>query len=129
MALDVYVREDILNVLRALHVSSEVPAALSIDLLQERDLPIEVDGAGPPQDRGTSRAHEMSGEQGAFLSREMLNEERVRYYQKGFHSALASVALAFGLVPVSSSSPGPSPRGTQRCELDLRSFVESMVRS
>ena len=54
-------------------------------------------------------------------------------YQKGFRTALASVALAFGLVPVSSTPVGraahvPS-RTSERYEVDLRSFVESMVRS
>lgn len=107
MALDVYVKEDILNVLRALHVSSEVPAALSIDLLRDRDLP----DYGEPATCATR------------------DQECILSYQKGFRSALASVALAFGLVPLSSPSPAPSSSTSQRYELDLRSVVESMVRS
>jgi hypothetical protein len=108
MALDVYGKEDILNVLRALHVSSEVPAALSVELLQDRDLP----------DRG---------EPAGCVTRD---QECILSYQKGFRSALASVALAFGLVPLSSTAPAPSSSSTsQRHELDLRSLVESMVRS
>jgi hypothetical protein len=108
MALDVYVKEDILNVLRALHVSSEVPAALSIEMLQERELPDRGEPAG-------CATHD---------------EEYILSYQKGFRSALASVALAFGLVPLSSPAPVPSsPSTSQRYELDLRSLVESMVRS
>jgi hypothetical protein len=122
MALDVYVKEDILNVLRALHVSSEVPTALSVDLLRGRELPVERKGAG------------LSAEREAFT------EELLSAYQKGFRTALGSVALAFGLVPVASSPPAspsrtaPSVRTesrstSERLELDLRSFIESMVRA
>jgi hypothetical protein len=119
MALDIYVREDILNVLRALHVSSEVPTALSVDLLRGRELPVE--------------------RKEASLERETFAEELLSAYQKGFRTALASVALAFGLVPV-VSSPSASPSCTdpsvrtesrstsERLELDLRSIIESMVR-
>lgn len=116
MALDLYAKEDILNVLRALQVSSEVPVALSVDLLQDRELVVQEPG------------HEMLAGQNA------LAQERMLSYQKGFRTALASVALAFGLVPVSSSAPTGGPhavpsRSTERYEVDLRSFVESMVRS
>jgi hypothetical protein len=108
MALDVYVKEDILNVLRALHVSSEVPAALSVELLQDRDLPDRGEPAG-------CATHD---------------QECILSYQRGFRSALASVALAFGLVPLSSPAPASSSSSaSQRHELDLRSLVESMVRS
>jgi hypothetical protein len=115
MALDVYVKEDILNVLRALHVTSEVPAALSVDLLQGLELPVEAQDA-------------------PLAYREALAEERLLAYQKGYRTALASVALAFGLVPVASAAPAASSctvssRSGECYEVDLRSFVESMVRS
>ena len=115
MALNVYVKEDILNVLRALHVSSEVPAALAVDLLQSHRSPAEVQGTDLPEPQAPA-------------------EEMLLAYQKGFRTALAAVALAFGLVPVASAAPtaplhtAPS-RTSERYELDLRSFVESMVRS
>ena len=116
MTLDLYAKEDILNVLRALHVSSEVPSALAVDLLQDRELAVE------------ESARE------ALAGQSALAQERMLSYQKGFRTALASVALAFGLVPVSSSAPATNAhtvpsRSTERYELDLRSFVESMVRS
>jgi hypothetical protein len=116
MALDLYAKEDILNVLHALHVSSEVPTALAVGLVQDRELAV-----------GERDCEALAGQSA-------LAQERMVFYQKGFRTALASVALAFGLVPVSSSSPAsgshtmPS-RSTDRYEVDLRSFVESMVRS
>ena len=114
MALDIYYKEDILNALRALHVASEVPAALSIALLQGRDLPVEVQGAA------------------LYHEREALAQDQLLAYQKGFRTALASVALAFGLVPVASATPAASFRtvsslSRESCEVDLRSFIESMV--
>ena len=116
MSLDLYGKEDILNVLRALHVSSEVPAALAIDLLHGRELVVG----------------EM--ERAALAEQGQLAQEQMLAYQKGFRAALASVALAFGLVPVASCPPAAGSRGvpsrsSERYELDLRSFVESMVRS
>ena len=116
MALDLYAKEDILNVLRALHVSSEVPSALAIDLLHGRELAV-----------GEMEREVLDG-QGRIAQGQMLA------YQKGFRAALGSVALAFGLVPVASSaaaagSHGVPSRSSERYEVDLRSFVESMVRS
>jgi hypothetical protein len=131
MALDVYVKEDILNVLRALHVSSEVPAALAIDLLQDCDLPVKARGSALLRSDGTS---DDGTSDGGSSGAEALAQDQVLAYQKGFRTALASVALAFGLVPVasamsSSSSRSVSSRSRDRQEVDLRSFVESMVRS
>jgi hypothetical protein len=114
--LDIYYKEDILNALRAVHVASEVPAALAVDLLQGRELPVDAQGAA------------------LLKEREMIVEEQLLAYQKGFRTALASVALAFGLVPVASVAPTASSRtvpslSRESCEVDLRSFIESMVRS
>ena len=125
MALDLYVKEDILNVLRALHVASEVPTALAVDLLHAPPSAIEVQGDRLPRDR------------------EQIAQDQLVAYQQGYRTALASVALAFGLVPVTTADPAASSpettsrqttsRGTPgsgpRYEVDLRSFVESMVRS
>jgi hypothetical protein len=116
VALDVYYKKDIANTLRALHVASEVPAALCVDLLQGRDLPVEA-------------------QRTALLDeRETLAQDQLLAYQKGFRTALASVALAFGLVPLASAAPAASSRSVsslsrESCEVDLRSFIESMVRS
>ena len=120
MTLDLYGKEDILNVLRALQVSSEVPTALAIDLLQDRELVV-----------GEKEREALAGQGRADQSRPTgrAAQEQMLSYQKGFRAALASVALAFGLVPVSTSSPAASLRTSERYELDLRSFVESMVRS
>ena len=125
MALDVYFKEDVLNVLRALHVSSEVPAALAVDLLQEIELAVGEGGcdALPGND---------------VCLQEARMRERMLFYQKGFRTALASVALAFGLVPVASapfvasvrkpsSVQGEPYAMSDRFELDLRSFIESMA--
>jgi hypothetical protein len=109
MALDVYVKEDILRVLRALHVSSEVPSALAKDVLHDSDVLVVVER------EGGSRNHEV------FAVHATLHEERVQSYQKGFRTALASVALAFGLVPV---SPATSPRH----EVDLGSCLDALAR-
>jgi hypothetical protein len=88
--------------------------------LQDRDLPVQVRGTG------LSEAEESLGS-------EVVAQDQVLAYQKGFRTALASVALAFGLVPVSSATSTPSSRSVSsrsrdRYEVDLRSFVESMVR-
>ena len=67
MALDVYFREDIKNILRATLVASEGSAALVGDLLQDPDL-----------DQAAAR-------------------KLMQVYKQGFASALGAVALAFGL--------------------------------
>ena len=69
MTLDLYAKEDILNVLRALHVSSEVPSALAVDLLQDRELAVE------------ESARE------ALAGQSALAQERMLSYQKGFRTA------------------------------------------
>lgn len=71
MALDVYVKEDILRVLHALHMSS---GAASVEQLRAL--------SGLPQ-------HEIAPDQAL-----------VQCYQRGYTTALASVALAFGLASV-----------------------------
>jgi hypothetical protein len=70
MALDVYFREDILNVLRATYIAGEGPAALVAEVLGDRDL------AEVPADK------------------------LLQIYRRGFHTALGAVGLAFGLAPL-----------------------------
>lgn len=67
MALDVYFRDDIKNILRATLVASEGSAALVGDLLQDPDLD------------------------------QVMAHKLMQVYKQGFASALGAVALAFGL--------------------------------
>ena len=76
MAMDVYFRQDILNVLRATYVACEGPASLALEMLQDQEL------------------------QGVPL------EKLLSVYQHGFQTALASVALAFGLVALGQEQGG-----------------------
>jgi hypothetical protein len=67
MALDVYFKEDILNVLRATYVASEGPATLVAEVLQDpalRDVPLD---------------------------------KLLRIYRRGFLTAIGAVGIAFGL--------------------------------
>ena len=87
MALDVYFRDDIKNILRATLVASEGSAALVGDLLQDPDL-----------DQAMAR-------------------KLMQVYKQGFASALGAVALAFGLdvppfwteVEAPAQTPSSSP--------------------
>jgi hypothetical protein len=67
MALDVYFREDILNVLRAAYVAGEGPTSLAAQLTHDPDL------GGVPADK------------------------LLQAYRCGFITALGAVGLAFGL--------------------------------
>jgi len=115
MALDVYFRDDIKNILRATLVASEGSAALVGDLLQDPDL-----------DQAMAR-------------------KLMQVYKQGFASALGAVALAFGLDvppfwteveppaqipatrqlsrPVSRSAQPARPPGQTLDEFDLADFL------
>jgi len=69
LALDVYFRDDILNVLRATYAAADGPAALLTELARDPDL------------------------------RHMPVDRLVEVYRQGFCTALGAVALAFGLDP------------------------------
>ena len=75
MTLTAYFARDIANVLRATSFASEGGAGLALDLLEDPELRAALDAAGIPQ------------------------EKLVHIYRQGFHTALVSVGLAFGLVP------------------------------
>jgi hypothetical protein len=75
VALDVYFKQDILNVLRATYVANEGPASLVVELLKDRDLCAALDAADVPL------------------------EKLLQIYRQGFCTALAAVGLAFGVVP------------------------------
>ena len=75
MALDVYFKQDILNILRATYVAHEGPASLMVDLLQDRELCAALDAADVPL------------------------EKLLQIYRQGFCTALSAVGLAFGVVP------------------------------
>jgi hypothetical protein len=78
LALDVYFREDILNVLRATYAAADGPAALLSELIRDPEL------------------------------RHVPLDRLVQVYRQGFCTALGAVGLAFGLDPSErhSSSPG-----------------------
>ena len=67
MALDVYFKEDVLNVLRATYVAGEGPATLVAEMLQDPEL------QNVPLDK------------------------LLGVYRRGFVTALGAVGLAFGL--------------------------------
>lgn len=67
MAVDVYFRKDILNVLRATYVASEGPATLVAELLEDPEL------------------------------RNVSLDKLLQIYQRGFNTALGAIGLAFGL--------------------------------
>jgi hypothetical protein len=69
LALDVYFRDDILNVLRATYAAADGPAALLSELVRDPEL------------------------------RHMPIDRLVEVYRQGFCTALGAVALAFGLDP------------------------------
>jgi len=69
LALDVYFRDDILNVLRATYAAADGPAALLSELVRDPEL------------------------------RQMPLDRLVEVYRQGFCTALGAVALAFGLDP------------------------------
>jgi hypothetical protein len=81
--------KDILNVLRATYVASEGSAALALDVLCDRTLQATVDAAGVP------------------IGGQALDKELLQMYRRGFCTALSSVALAFGLAPVTQEPRGP----------------------
>ena len=86
MALDVYFKEDILNALRAMYVAGEGPATLAVELLQDGDL------------RGVPL------------------EKLLQIYRRGFHTALAAVGLAFGLVPLDMEQKAPADQSLVRAQ-------------
>jgi hypothetical protein len=107
VALDVYYREDILNVLRAMYVAGEGPATLVSEILEDQDL------------RGIPL------------------EKLLRIYRRGFHTALGAVGVAFGLVPLGREGEGradpsivhtraaPTPYGGQSETEEARSSAEA----
>ena len=86
MALDIYYKEDILNALRGLHVASEGPASLAVDLLCDPELRASIESGAIPL------------------------EKLLQIYRRGFHTALAAVGLSFGLVPVERGQGGQEER-------------------
>ena len=86
MALDVYYKQDILNVLRATYVANEGPASLVLETLADPDLRAAMDAAGLPAER------------------EMIAEKMLHVYRQGFCTALAAIGLAFGLAPAEHGS-------------------------
>jgi hypothetical protein len=78
LALDVYFREDILNVLRATYAAADGPAALLSELVRDPEL------------------------------RHVPLDRLVQVYRQGFCTALGAVGLAFGLDSPErrTSSPG-----------------------
>jgi hypothetical protein len=78
MALDVYFREDILNVLRATYAAGEGPAALVAEMLQDDEF------------------------QGVSL------DKLLQVYRQGFNTALGAVGLAFGLDARAAAARGHS---------------------
>jgi hypothetical protein len=81
LALDVYFRDDILNVLRATYAAADGPAALLGELVRDPEL------------------------------RQLPLDRLVEVYRQGFCTALGAVALAFGLDPAErhSNSGGGFP--------------------
>jgi hypothetical protein len=69
LALDVYFRDDILNVIRATYAAADGPSALLSELVRDPEL------------------------------RQMPLDRLVEAYRQGFCTALGAVALAFGLDP------------------------------
>jgi hypothetical protein len=118
VALDIYYKEDILNALRGLHVASEGPASLAVDLLGDPDLRASIESGDVPL------------------------EKLLQIYRRGFHTALAAVGLSFGLVPLergqggqgdrlrspSQSTPAPCDRrpGSTEARLDDGAGLDSM---
>jgi hypothetical protein len=82
MALDVYFRRDIANILRATACASEGAAGLALELLGDAEL----------GDAGISQ------------------ERLLQVYRQGVRHALVSVGLAFGLEPVGLAGIGTPPR-------------------
>lgn len=84
MALEVYFRRDIANILRATACASEGSAGLALELLADSELCAELDSA------------------------EISREKLLQVYRQGIRHALVSVGLAFGLEPVGAGTqPGP----------------------
>ena len=67
MALDIYFKEDILNVLRATYAASEGSATLVADIMQDPEL------------------------------RNVPLDKLLRIYRRGFNTAIGAVGLGFGL--------------------------------
>lgn len=78
MALDIYFRDDIRNVLRSAYLASEGPAALVAELLRDPEL--------------------QNVSMGKLLS----------VYREGYLQALNAVGVAFGLVPEAGSDGMPT---------------------
>jgi len=112
MALDVYFRDDIRNILRSAYIAGEGPAALVAELLQAPEL------GGVPMTK------------------------LLRVYREGYLQALNAVGLAFGLdlslpAPVNRSPPTPRSRtvalpvdparGNGRSMVERESGDESML--
>jgi hypothetical protein len=88
MGLDIYLRRDLANILRAMACASAGSTGLAGELLSDPELRSQLTAAGIPQ------------------------EELLRVYQAGVRNTLVSLGLAFGLEPVGPSvqtRPGVSP--------------------
>ena len=82
MALDVYFRRDIANVLRATACASEGSAGLALELMGDSELSAKLGSVAIPQ------------------------EEMLQIYRQCVRHALVSVGLAFGLEPVGLAPAG-----------------------
>ena len=98
MALDVYFRRDIANILRATACASEGAAGLALELLGEAGLV----GGDPIGDAARIGAEQL----GDGIPQERL----LQVYRQGVRHALVSVGLAFGLEPVGLAGIGTPPR-------------------
>ena len=95
MALDVYFRDDILNVLRATYAAADGPAALLGELVRDPEL------------------------------RQLPLDRLVEVYRQGFCTALGAVALAFGLDPSERHSNSVDGLPTAADWLESRRSVAS----
>jgi hypothetical protein len=97
MALDVFYKQDILNVLRATCVASEGSASLMVEMLGDEDL------------------------QGVPV------EKLMAIYRRGFQTALASVGLAFGLVPVEREQAAPRVQEQPVARLESAGGAQDLI--
>ena len=96
MGIDVYLRRDIANVLRATACASEGAAGLALNILGttedgiSSDLRAKLDEAGIPVEQ-------------------FLRDQLLHVYRQGVRNTLVSVGLAFGLEPVAPEVKGKGP--------------------
>jgi hypothetical protein len=89
MALDIYFKRDIANVLRSTACASEGSAGLVLELVRSSEL---------------TRSNERAA--GAVQHEAEIPPERLlQAYREGVAHALVSVGLAFGLEPVGANAP------------------------